>query len=369
MKKKNKITKLLYPGIIIFLGIFSLFYAFKSNSVNKHVYYTKQNNYHDNRQKINHSIPIIKKQKAPITQIKWSFSREELKKELLNLFNEWGEMSFFVDEDLVQHVCYFYKYYSLRNRANTNKTIIRSKKYLPQIIDIFKNQGVPEDIAFAIPYVESSFNNNARSKSKAVGMFQFMKRTAREYGLRVRRNTDQRKNFKKAANACASYIKKNKNLFASFVLSLGSYHHGTGAVIKVLKTSKDRSFRSIFKSRYLGKYSKEYIPQCLAAVLIYRFLKKQNLKLIPEMKINSKKIIKSISIKHLKNKYPMIHRFNPDLKGVSKTYLYATTKGYVLIKKISINKNEITEHLSSDKFDCAKNFNAGIYTESFSFIR
>ena len=288
------------------------------------------------QQEIDGHFPMEKKNCNLPYNHKWLFTQDEIQHELLSILNDWGEKSFIFDKELLRHVCYFFKYYTLNNRTSTNRTIIRSKKYLSRIISIFEKQKIPEDIAFAIPFVESRFNNNARSSSHAVGMFQFMKQTAREYGLHVNRHRDQRKNFPKAAAACARYIKNNQNVFASFILSLGSYHHGTGTVIKVLKTSENRAYQSIFKSRYLGKYSKEYIPQCLAAALIYRFLKIKNLERIPQMTIISKKITTVTSIAKLTDQYPMIHFFNPDLKGVSKTYSYATTKGYILIRNITI---------------------------------
>ncbi|MBF0451159.1 MAG: lytic transglycosylase domain-containing protein [Candidatus Magnetomorum sp.] len=288
------------------------------------------------QQKINCYIQTGKNHRNLPGQHQWFFTQDEIQHELLSVLKDWGEKSFIIDKELLRHVCYFFKCYTLKNRTSTNKTIIRSKKYLSRIISIFEKQKIPEDIAFAIPFVESRFNNNARSSLQAVGMFQFMKQTAREYGLHVSRHRDQRKDFTKAAAACARYIKNNQNVFASFILSLGSYHHGTGTVIKVLKTSDNRTYQSIFKSRYLGKYSKEYIPQCLAAALIYRFLKIKNLERIPQMTIISKKITTVTSIAKLTDQYPMIHLFNPDLKGVSKTYSYATTKGYILIRNITI---------------------------------
>lgn len=130
--------------------------------------------------------------------------------------------------------------------------IKRGRRYLPYIVSVFKQYRIPVDIAFALSFVESGFNPDARSGAGAVGMFQFMKSTARIYGLKVSGLTDEHKDYKKAAVTCVKYLRNNRNVFASTLLSLGSYHHGTGWVTRVLLSAADqKQRRSIFLMKCL----------------------------------------------------------------------------------------------------------------------
>jgi soluble lytic murein transglycosylase-like protein len=271
---------------------------------------------------------------------KWPFSRKALKKELVDMLEDWGESAFEVDDELVRHVVYFYKYYAIKDFEKSNRTIQRSRKYLPYILQVFEEYRLPEEIAFALPFVESSFVVNARSHVGAGGMFQFMKSTAKIYDLKVSRRYDERNDYKKAAVACAKYLRNNRNVFASSVLSLGSYHHGTGNVSKVLLNAAyadERKFGPIWKSRKLGRYSREYIPQCLSAALIYRFMKQRQIVSIPQMRFNSRTFKRVAPVKALEREVRDLYTMNPDLANVRTTYNYASTNGYVLLSGVTIS--------------------------------
>ncbi len=271
-------------------------------------------------------------------------TREEVKNELEKVIDDWGEAAFVVDDELVRHVAYFYKYYAIKEFEKSNRAIKRSQKYLPDIIDIFSKYKIPEDVAFALPFVESQFVASARSNVGAVGMFQFMRDTARLYGLSVCSKNDERENYQKAAEACAKYLRNNRNVFASTLLSLGSYHHGTGKVSQVLLTAAyedERNFEAIFNNQRLGSYSKEYIPQCLSAVLIYRLMKEKNLSLLPEVTFEAKTLKEEISVKTIEKTVADLYSLNPDLQNVDTTYDYANTDGYLLLSQLSIGKISI----------------------------
>jgi len=305
------------------------------------------------------SSPVLKNQKPAtidqeINHQKWPFNSKFLKNQLIQLLNDWGEPAFAIDESLIQHVSYFYKYYSVISHKRSNRAIIRGRKYLPEIIKIFDRYRLPEDVAFALPFVESSFHAKARSGVGAVGMFQFMKQTARDYGLIVNSKKDERINIYKSADACARYLRNNRNVFASTVLSLGSYHHGTGKVSQVLLSAANadqRSFQAIFNNKRLGKYSKEYIPQCLSAAIIYRVLKKMNLQLIPEMSITQRRLSKAVLVDTLQNQYSNLFALNPDLIMAKQIYPYINTHGYIQIVKMSVD-------------DLPKQFNVNIASDT-----
>jgi hypothetical protein len=274
----------------------------------------------------------------------WPYEREAIREGLYLLFDRWNEAALNIDEELVRHVSYFYKYYSIIDPHGTNRIIERSRKYYPEIRKIFESHRLPEELAFAVPFVESAFVNKARSDKKAVGLFQFLKSTARAFDLTVSGQVDERLDYRKSASACAAYISNNRVLFDSTVLSIGSFHHGASRLTRVLRRLpiKDdrRDFVSIFNHRRLGKYSKEYIPKCLAAALVFRFLKNMDMEAIPEIGAENRKLPRFVYVKDLQEKYPDLLRLNPDLQQAKTTYLYATTRGYLLVEELNYTAAE-----------------------------
>jgi hypothetical protein len=249
---------------------------------------------------------------------------------------DWGETSFVVDGELVRHVGYFLKYFALCETARTNRVVERSRKYLPYIQEVFAKNGLNEDIAFAVPFVESGFTTGALSNVGALGMFQFMPATAKDYGLNAGGcGKDDRLDWKKTAEAAARYLDRNRNVFGSSVLALGSYHHGSLKVMQVLmrvaQRSKVRSFKPIFERGELEPYSKEYIPQCLAAAYLYRYMKQARLGCLPRESVHYVNIRQKLPVKKLAKRYGDLLAENKDLINADRIYCYASTGGYALI--------------------------------------
>ena len=82
----------------------------------------------------------------------------------------------------------------------------RGSKYLPMIQNVFRAEGLPLDLAY-VPLVESAFKPNALSRAKAKGVWQFMRGTALENGLRHDWYIDERSDPEKATVAAAKYLR------------------------------------------------------------------------------------------------------------------------------------------------------------------
>lgn len=91
--------------------------------------------------------------------------------------------------------------------GNTLLTIKRANRYFPQIAPILRRNGVPDDLLY-LACVESTLNPRAVSSAKAAGIWQFMPSTAKEYGLEVSDEVDERFNIEKATDAACRYFKK-----------------------------------------------------------------------------------------------------------------------------------------------------------------
>jgi len=163
---------------------------------------------------------------------------------------------------------FFIKYFQTRGRKHFEKWLARSERYLPMLKDIFRQSGLPEDLAY-LPLIESGFNPNAKSRARAVGMWQFMKWTGKKYGLQVNSWIDERRDPEKATWAAARYLKDLYGLFNSWHLAAASYNAGEGRVMRALKKHKTDDFWVVAKQkRALKKETRDYIPKYIAALLI-----------------------------------------------------------------------------------------------------
>ncbi|MEI9918074.1 MAG: lytic transglycosylase domain-containing protein [Bacteroidota bacterium] len=105
----------------------------------------------------------------------------------------------------------------------------RARTYFPIIERIFAEERVPDDFKF-LAIQESALIADAVSVSDAVGFWQFKDYTAREMGLRVDKEVDERMNIVSATRGAAKYIKQNNFMFNNWVYALQSYQMGAGGV-------------------------------------------------------------------------------------------------------------------------------------------
>jgi membrane-bound lytic murein transglycosylase D len=147
----------------------------------------------------------------------------------------------------------------------------RGSKYLPMIQSVFRAEGLPLDLAY-VPLIESAFKPNALSKASAKGVWQFMKGTALENGLRHDWYIDERSDPEKATVAAANYLKTLVNLFdGDWHLALASYNGGPGRLQKAIKRVGQNDFWELAsRPKVLPRETREYVPMILAAIVIAR---------------------------------------------------------------------------------------------------
>lgn len=143
----------------------------------------------------------------------------------------------------------------------------RSGKYLALMKEILKAKNVPEDIAF-LPLIESGFNPNAYSVARAVGPWQFIASTARNYGLTIDWWRDERKDPVKSTEAAANYLKDLYEMFGSWNLAMAAYNAGEGKILRALNRTKSDNYWALLNTRHIKKETKEYVPRFIAATLI-----------------------------------------------------------------------------------------------------
>ncbi len=109
---------------------------------------------------------------------------------------------------------------------------------------------------------------HAFSRAKASGIWQFVTKTAKRFGLKVDKWIDERRDPEKSTYAAAAYLKSLYGMFNNWDLAAASYNAGEGKVLKAMKRANSQDFWEISQYRYLRKETKEYVPMFLAAVTI-----------------------------------------------------------------------------------------------------
>ena len=158
----------------------------------------------------------------------------------------------------------------LRNFLTDGLT--RGAEYLPMIHEVFREEGLPLDLAY-VPLVESAFKPTALSRASARGVWQFMRATGRENGLQHDWYIDERADPEKATRAAAKYLKTLHRLFdGDWHLALASYNGGPGRVQRAVKRSGIDDFwqLSASKKKLLPRETRDYVPMILAAMIIAR---------------------------------------------------------------------------------------------------
>lgn len=153
------------------------------------------------------------------------------------------------------------------------KGVIRSGKYIKEIKSTFASYKLPTKLAY-LPHVESSFNNNAHSKSGASGMWQFTRATGKDY-LTINSLVDERSDPIYAADAAARYLRDSYKALGNWPLALTSYNYGRAGMLRAQKAKG--SYSSIFSSYTEGYFkfaSRNFYPEFLAAVKVAKKLEK-----------------------------------------------------------------------------------------------
>jgi membrane-bound lytic murein transglycosylase D len=157
----------------------------------------------------------------------------------------------------------------------------RGARFLPMIQDVFRAEGLPLDLAY-VPLIESAFKPNALSKAKAKGIWQFMRGTALENGLKHDWYIDERSDPEKATRAAAKYLKTLYGMFDDWHLALASYNGGPGRVQRAMKRSgRDDFWKLSANKRYLPRETRDYVPLILAAVIIARNPEQYGMNIVP----------------------------------------------------------------------------------------
>jgi hypothetical protein len=116
----------------------------------------------------------------------------------------------------------------------------RANRYFPVIEPILKKNGVPDDFKY-VCVIESGLTD-AVSPAGAEGFWQFMPAAAKEYGLEINSEVDERYNLKKSTEAACKYLKRKYEKFGSWTMSAASYNSGSKGIDEHIEYQQENSY-------------------------------------------------------------------------------------------------------------------------------
>lgn len=143
-------------------------------------------------------------------------------------------------------------------QSNALLLIKRSHKYFPIIEPILKEQGIPDDFKY-LAVIESGLMN-VTSSAGAKGFWQLMKETAKEKGLEVNDNVDERYHIEKATKAACTYLLKSKELFGTWTLAAAAYNAGNRGIQRQMDKQKADDYYDLL----LAEETQRYVPRIIA---------------------------------------------------------------------------------------------------------
>ncbi|MFH1223287.1 MAG: LysM peptidoglycan-binding domain-containing protein [Pseudomonadota bacterium] len=168
-----------------------------------------------------------------------------------------------INESVNKWIIYFTK----QNPDWFQRALTRSEEYETDMKNILINSEVPEEL-FYLALIESAFVKRAGSHAGAKGIWQFMKGTARLYGLQVKRGLDERYDPYKSTAAAAAYLKDLYNIYGSWYLAIASYNAGEGRIRNAILKHRERSFWELAAKNALPEETMNYVPKYIAAVIV-----------------------------------------------------------------------------------------------------
>lgn len=160
----------------------------------------------------------------------------------------------------------FINYYQGRGHSTMETGLRRSGRYMSKAREIFRQEGVPEDIVW-LAQIESAWRPAAYSSAAASGLWQFIPGTGARFGLRQTAWIDERNSFEQATHASARYLKFLSNRYnGNWELAIGAYNTGEGNIDRAISRAGTANFWSIYP--YIAQETRNYVPNILATILI-----------------------------------------------------------------------------------------------------
>ena len=167
-------------------------------------------------------------------------------------------------------------YFTIRNRKYTRTMLSRENVYFPLFEKYLEKHNMPRDLKY-LAIVESGLNPKAASWAGAVGLWQFIKVTGKEYGLEQNQYIDERMDPEKSTDAAMRFLKRLYRTYGDWELAMAAYNCGPGNVNKAIRKAGGgtRTFWEIFP--HLPRETRSYVPNMTAVIYAMNYAAEHNI--------------------------------------------------------------------------------------------
>ena len=137
-------------------------------------------------------------------------------------------------------------------QSQTLLFIKRANKFFPEIEKILAENNIPDDFKYLV--LAESELKNAVSPSGAVGVWQFLKGTAKDYDLEVNNEVDERYHLEKSTEAACRFLQDAYELFGNWTMAAASYNVGRRGLIKQVNRQKQDNYYDLLLNEETGRY-------------------------------------------------------------------------------------------------------------------
>jgi membrane-bound lytic murein transglycosylase D len=203
----------------------------------------------------------------------------------------------------------------------------RAPRVLPMVADRLKARDMPEDLKY-LPVIESSLKPSAYSSARAAGYWQFVRGTARRYGLVCGNTLDERYDLERSTEAALDYLQELHGMFGSWLVALAGYNWGEDRVTDAVKEQGVSAYHAL----RMPRETEAFALRAAAVKLIFTNQAALGLETVPE-DCYQPEPVDVVHVKVLANYLPLvevaklagttyreIRRLNPQLisKGLTK---------------------------------------------------
>ena len=203
--------------------------------------------------------------------------------------------------------------------SNSILVLKRAPKYFPIIEPILQENGIPDDFKY-LAVIESGLTD-VKSPAGAEGFWQFMPQTARDYGLEVNGDIDERLHLIKSTESAAAYLTDAYAEFGNWTLAAAAYNAG----VQRIKTSLEEQQTNSYYDLFLNEETSRYMYRMLATKLIFEspesygfVIPKSQTYLFPKtklVKVSAPSIDWVAFAQSLDMSYADLREMNPWIKG------------------------------------------------------
>ena len=185
------------------------------------------------------------------------------------LMRRLSQMNAFISLPYNETVKNYMILYSEKMPLKMGEMLGLAQYYMPLFEETFRQYNLPLELKY-VAIIESAMNPRAESRVGAKGMWQFMYRTALNYGLTIDSYTDERMDPLRSVDAAARYFRDAYRIFGDWPLAISAYNCGSGNVNKAIKRAGGkRDFWSVYE--YLPRETRGYVPAMVGAMYAFRY--------------------------------------------------------------------------------------------------